>query len=316
VSLPTTVAAYDDLLRHERFAADHTPTVVLRLGRPPASKVLAQWLAASGARQVQVDPSGRWIDPEHTAALTVTADPTALCRALWARLKGATGTPWGARWTAAEAGAQDAIGRTLADRAEPTEPGVARDVLAALPEGANLVVSSSMPVRDVEWYGAPRDGVRVLANRGANGIDGVVSTAVGVALGSAAPTVLLIGDVAFLHDANGLLGATARGIDLTVVVVDNDGGGIFEFLPQATTVPRERFELLFGTPHGVDPLLVALAHGVVGVSVTDGRHVGPVVAGSAREGGVRLVRVQTERRANVAVHDEIHRAVAAALGPG
>ena len=99
------------------------------------------------------------------------------------------------------------------------------------------------------------------------------------------------------------------------MVVDNDGGGIFEFLPQATSVPRERFELLFGTPHGVDPLLVALAHGVVGVSVTDGRHVGPVVAGSAREGGVRLVRVRTERRANVAVHDEIHRAVAAALGP-
>ncbi len=309
------MAAYDDLLRHERFAADHTPTVVLRLGRPPASKVLAQWLAASGARQVQVDPSGRWIDPEHTAAVAVTADPAALCRALSARLTGGTRTPWGARWTSAEASAQDAIGRTLADRAEPTEPGVARDVLAALPDGANLVVSSSMPVRDVEWYGAPRDGVRVLANRGANGIDGVVSTAVGVALGSATPTVLLIGDVAFLHDANGLLGATARGIDLTVVVVDNDGGGIFEFLPQATSVPRERFELLFGTPHGVDPLLVALAHGVVGVSVTDGRHVGPVVAGSAREGGVRLVRVQTERRANVAVHDEIHRAVAAALGP-
>jgi 2-succinyl-5-enolpyruvyl-6-hydroxy-3-cyclohexene-1-carboxylate synthase len=119
-----------------------------------------------------------------------------------------------------------------------------------------------MPVRDVEWYAAPRRSVRVHANRGANGIDGVVSTAVGVAAASGSPTALLVGDVAFLHDVNGLLGAHDRGADLLVVVVDNDGGGIFSFLPQASEVDAERFEQLYGTPHGLDLVAVARAHGV------------------------------------------------------
>ncbi len=139
---------------------------------------------------------------------------------------------------------------------------MARALVAALPDGSTLVSSSSMPVRDVEWYSAPRAGVRHLANRGANGIDGVVSTAVGVALATGGPTALLIGDIALLHDTNGLLGLRARDADLTVVVVDNDGGGIFSFLPQAASVERTRFEQLFGTPHGVDPLALAAAHGL------------------------------------------------------
>ncbi len=172
-----------------------------------------------------------------------------------------------------------------------------------------------MPVRDVEWYGVARSGLRVLSNRGANGIDGVTSTAVGVALGRAGrPTVLLTGDVAFLHDGSGLLGAAGRGIDLTVVVVDNDGGGIFSFLPQAAALAPARFETLFGTPHGVDPLALAAAHGIAGSDVAEAAAVGPAVAAAVAAGGVRVVRVRTDREANVKVHDELHRAVAAALG--
>jgi 2-succinyl-5-enolpyruvyl-6-hydroxy-3-cyclohexene-1-carboxylate synthase len=170
-----------------------------------------------------------------------------------------------------------------------------------------------MPVRDVEWYAAPRDGIRIESNRGANGIDGVVSTAVGVALGTGGPTALLIGDVAILHDANGLLAAASRGIDLTVVVVDNDGGGIFEFLPQASSVERPRFEQLFGTPHDVDVLALAAAHGLPGLDVLAADDLAPVVAASVREGGVRVIRVRTDRQANVTLHDELHRAVAAAI---
>ncbi|HKA02813.1 MAG TPA: 2-succinyl-5-enolpyruvyl-6-hydroxy-3-cyclohexene-1-carboxylic-acid synthase [Acidimicrobiales bacterium] len=305
---PTTVAAFDTLLRHTGFAADHTPEVVLRLGQPPASKVLNQWLAGSGARQVQVAASPAWVDPEHSAAVRVVADPTASCTALEKRITGSTGTPWLARWQHAEARAQTAIDAVLAAHPEPTEPGVARALLATLAPGTTLMASSSMPIRDLEWYGAPRDGVRVLANRGANGIDGVVSTAVGAALGTGAPTALLIGDVALLHDSNGLLGLTGRDVDLTIVVVDNDGGGIFSFLPQATALPAERFEQLFGTPHGVDPAALAAVHGIPTCG-WDG--LGEVLKAGR---GARLVRVRTDRAANVVVHDEINRAVMAALG--
>jgi 2-succinyl-5-enolpyruvyl-6-hydroxy-3-cyclohexene-1-carboxylate synthase len=313
IPAPTTVAAFDDLLRHPRFAADHVPEVVLRLGAPPASKVLAQWLAASGAAQVHVGGTG-WSDPEHTAALRLVADPGLVCDALAAgTLGGAAGTPWLARWRHAEERAQRAIATVLEAHREPTEPGTARRLLAAVPDGVTIVVSSSMPVRDLEWYAAPRAGVRVVANRGANGIDGVVSTAVGVAVGSGAPVVLLIGDVAFLHDANGLLGVTRRGVDLVVVVVDNDGGGIFSFLPQADVVDPVRFEQLFGTPHGVDPVALAAVHGVLGQRVDTEAALEPALAASLAAGGVHLVHVPTDRGTNVAVHAEVHRAVAAAL---
>jgi 2-succinyl-5-enolpyruvyl-6-hydroxy-3-cyclohexene-1-carboxylate synthase len=309
---PNTVTTFDDLLRHEPFARDHTPTVVLRLGRPPASRLLAEWLAVSGAHQVQVVTTPAWVDPEGTAARRVIADPTALCRDLAKRISAASRTPWAARWRRAEERAQAAIATTVAELGRPTEPRVARALVAGLPDGSTLVASSSMPIRDVEWYAAPRDGLRILANRGANGIDGVVSTAVGVALASTTPTALLVGDIAFLHDQNGLLGLAAREPDLTIVVVDNDGGGIFSFLPQATEVPEERFETLFGTPHGVDALAVAALHGLPTRELDDLDDFAGLI--NARGGGPRVVRVRTDRADNVAVHRAIHEAVAGALG--
>ncbi len=303
--LPTTVGAFDGVLRHPAFAADHTPAVVLRLGHPPASKVLNQWLASSGAMQVQVAAAG-WIDPEHSAAVRVTADPTDVAHELAKRMNGASGTPWLARWQRADERAQDAIDRVVAAGTAATEPAIARRLLAALPAGATVVASSSMPIRDLEWFGRPRADVRVVANRGANGIDGVVSTAVGVALATG-PTALLIGDVALLHDSNGLLGAARRAVDLTIVCIDNDGGGIFSFLPQAAALAPERFEQLFGTPHGVDLGALAAVHGV---PTSGWEHLDEALAAGP---GVRLVLVRTDRAANVAVHDELNRAIAAAL---
>jgi 2-succinyl-5-enolpyruvyl-6-hydroxy-3-cyclohexene-1-carboxylate synthase len=277
---------------------------VLRLGEPPASKVLAQWLAASGARQVAVQAPGRWLDPDRTAEIVVAADPSRLVAALAKRLGGAaaSGAPWLARWAHAEEVAQRAIDLRVATSGGPCEPGVARQLMASLPDGASLVVSSSMPVRDLEWFAAPRGGVDVFSNRGANGIDGVVSTAVGVALARSSPTALLIGDVALLHDSNGLLNAATRNIDLTIVVVDNDGGGIFSFLPQASELSAEVFERLFGTPHRVDVVALAAVHGI------------PEVDAVGEGSGVRLVRVRTDRAENVKVHDELNRAVIDALG--
>lgn len=306
---PSTVAAFDALLRDPGFAEAHRPEVVVRLGEAPASKVLEQWIASSGAAQVVVAPT--WLDPHRRADHVVRAEPSAWCAVLAAAVDVPADDEWCRSWTEADARAQRAVDAVLAGHEEATDPFVARAVVAEA-EGT-LVVASSMPVRDVEWYGAPRAGLRVVANRGANGIDGVVSTAAGVAAGSGRPVTALVGDLAFLHDANALLGLAARNLDLTIVVTDNRGGGIFSFLPQATALAPDRFEQLFGTPHDVDLPSLAAVHGIpaFGVHVAEG--IVPALRAARATGGTHVVVVPTDRGANPGVHDEIHAAVAAAL---
>jgi 2-succinyl-5-enolpyruvyl-6-hydroxy-3-cyclohexene-1-carboxylate synthase len=314
IPAPTSIAAADALLRSEPFAGGHRPEVVIRLGGPWASKVLNGWLASLECEQVLVDPYGVWMDPDRTADVVAACDPTILCLALAESDVTAADRTWMRDWAAGERAAQQAIDDVLGRHPEPTEPGVARTLASVLPQGASLVTSSSMPVRDVEWYAAPREGLRVLANRGANGIDGVVSTAFGAALAdSANPTVALLGDLAFLHDQGALLGAAASGVACTLVVVDNDGGGIFSFLPQAGALSKARFEQLFGTPHGADLAAIARAHGVMVTQATAAADVGPAVLEAVAAGGVRMVHIRTDRAANVDVHNEIHEAVIAAL---
>ena len=312
---PSTVAHWDALLRLPDFVERHQPDVVLRIGAPPASKVLAEWLAQSTADQVVLPPTSGLADPQRRAALVVSAPAPTTLDALRSPLSSRRAEPgWRNSWVSAGALAATAISQVLARYVEPVEPGVARSVLQALPDGTDLVVSSSMPVRDLEWFGAPRQGVRVLANRGANGIDGVVSTAVGVAL-AGRPTVALLGDLAFLHDANGLLRLRERKVDLTFVVVDNDGGGIFSFLTQRADLEPEQFELLFGTPHGVDLLTLAALHDLRGGEITEQASVARTVATAVHDGGVRVLVVRTDREANVEVHATLDAAVAEALLP-
>ncbi len=311
------VGTADAVLRDVDAAVALRPDAVVHIGAPVASRVVNEWVAAAGAVEVRVGAHG-WTDPAHRAALRIAAPAAAVADVLVGGLvDGALGSVpepgWVERWAAVEAAAQGAIAATVAAEADPTEPATARAVLAALGPGSRLVVSSSMPVRDLEWYGAPRQDVVVHANRGANGIDGVVSTALGVALATGAPTVCLIGDVALLHDASALVGAAARPVTLTIVVVDNDGGGIFSFLPQATDPGGAAFEELFGTPHGTDLRLLAAAHGLVTIEPAEPTEVGPAVRASLAAGGVRLVRVATDRAANVAAHRRIHAAVQAAV---
>ena len=308
----TTVTHLDAILRSPRAAEVLTPEVIVRLGAPGSSRVVNEWLAASGAPEIVLGAPA-WSDPAGTAALVSGDDPTpfleAACRA--------GGEPdaggWLDAWQAASRAAAKALADELDGEATATEPGVARSVAAALPDGARLVISSSMPIRDVERYAVPRCGLTTLANRGANGIDGVVSTALGVALGSGAPTALLVGDIALLHDSNGLLGAAARNADLVCVVVDNDGGGIFSFLPQATALAPQRFETLFGTPHGIDLVALASAYGVDARRLTPGEDVAAAVTRAVAEGGVRVLVVPTDRAANVAVHRRLDEAMAAAV---
>lgn len=317
VPAPHVVAHFDALVRVPALAEALAPEVVVRLGGAPASKVLATWLDGLGNRQVGVHADGLRIDPGRALSEVVAGDPGAVCRRLAPLVAPAPGS-WLDRWQAAEAAAAAALGDVLDAPGSLREPAVARTVAANVPDGGTLVVSSSMPVRDLEWYAAPRKGLRVLANRGANGIDGVVSTALGVALASsgrpAGPVVALVGDVAMLHDATSLVGLAGREVDLTVVVVDNDGGGIFSFLPQASALDPAAFEVLFGTPHGAEIGALAAACGVPSATVGTVAELAEVV-GSGTGAGARVVVVRTDRADNVEVHESLHEATGAAVVP-
>jgi len=295
----------DAILRHGPSAEILTPRVILRVGEPPASKVVNQWVGRSGARVVAVSPTGRRIDPEGVVSAHVACDVAAVAEAL----KAAPATPdFLVAWQKAEEIARASIARTMDSTALITEPWVARAVASSCADDEILLLSSSMPVRDVEWF-ADRCPRLVFANRGVNGIDGVMSTGVGLALGSGRRVTVLIGDVAFLHDSNALINLRQRDVSLRVVVVDNRGGGIFSFLDQAKSLEREQFELLYGTPHDTDLAALARAHGV-NVSVASTRDDFDKTLDEL-DTGVLVVR--TRRDENVIDHQHLNDAVAADL---
>lgn len=318
----------------------HRPEVVLRLGHPTLSRGVLTHLA--DVATVQVTASGL-VDPARRVATAVTAEPARFVAALLRVLghdqtvaaAGAAGagagsgadsdvgpdsgvgpgsdpgdhrasrraraaSEWLAAWQAAGARAADVVADHL-DVAAAPEPAVARRVAAAT-AGRPLVVASSLPIRDVADFAGADAGARVFANRGLAGIDGFVSTAVGVATISG-PTVALAGDLSFLHDHNGLLVPDPDAVDLDLVVVDNDGGGLFHHVP-AVQVPE--FEQVFATPHGRDLVAIARAAGAEAVEVGVDE-VGEVLARPA--GGLRVVVVRTDRHAGAAARTAMFRAV-------
>jgi 2-succinyl-5-enolpyruvyl-6-hydroxy-3-cyclohexene-1-carboxylate synthase len=184
-----------------------------------------------------------------------------------------------------------------------------------LPAGAVLYAGNSMPVRDLDTFLPSASGsLRCLSNRGANGIDGVVSSALGASAAGAGPVVLVIGDISLYHDLNGLLAARKHDLDLLVVLVNNDGGGIFSFLPQANTDAAD-FELLFGTPHGLDFQPFVEGYGGRFTRVADWPAFAKATADGLAHGGLQVVEVPTERARNVVLHRAVWRVVAEALAP-
>jgi 2-succinyl-5-enolpyruvyl-6-hydroxy-3-cyclohexene-1-carboxylate synthase len=302
------VEAYDALLRDPGWTAAHRPDVVLRLGAPPTSKPLNQLVA--GARLVVVDADG-WRDPEQGAAEVVHGDPAALLEAAAGRLAGEPGA-WRRAWVEAGAAASAALERRLA--APPLHEGAAVRALAdALPADAQVVIGSSMPIRDADtFWPAAGPWQRFLANRGASGIDGLVSTAFGAAAAAPGrPTVLLVGDLSLYHDMNGLWAARRHGLRVTVVVLDNDGGGIFGFLPQAEH--PDVFEELFGTPLGLRLADVARLYDLPYREVADAAGLPAALRGALGEAGTSLVRVAFDRAGSVAGHRACWAAVSEAL---
>jgi 2-succinyl-5-enolpyruvyl-6-hydroxy-3-cyclohexene-1-carboxylate synthase len=303
------IAAYDVLLRDGPFAERVRPDLVLRFGEMPTSKNLRAWLEASGADVLAVDPHGGWNEPSKRAAALLRADPVELA-AGWAARAGRGDRSYAETWIAAEQAAQEAIDAALDDGGPPTEPALHRALGTAHRDGDLVYTASSMPIRDQEAFlAAAATDARFLCNRGANGIDGLVSSGIGAAAASGRPTTIVTGDLGLLHDVGGLAAlATVEAPPVRILVIDNDGGGIFQFLPHAGILDGEEFEALFGTPREFEAERAAALFRLPYRAVDDLAELPEALVA-----GTGLIEVVVDRQANVAEHRRLAAAVGAAI---
>lgn len=307
------VTAYDLLLRDVAFAENAAPELVLRFGEMPTSKPLRAWLAASDADQIAVDPLGGWNEPSRRAAALLRADPAELAAGWAARL--GEDRPAPAMWLEAERAAREAIedelmgGGGAASAQAITEPALQLALGAAYRDGDLVYTASSMPIRDQEAFLPPGDADALfLSNRGANGIDGLISSGIGAALATGRPTTIVTGDLGLLHDIGALAALRDVSTPVRIVVIDNDGGGIFRFLPQEQALERDEFEALLGTPRGVD---VAKAAALFDLP----HHRLDALADlpDALAAGTGLIEVPVNRQTNVDLHRRLADHVSAAI---
>jgi 2-succinyl-5-enolpyruvyl-6-hydroxy-3-cyclohexene-1-carboxylate synthase len=308
------VSSYDVIARTR--PAELEPELIVRTGDMPTSKPLRQWLGAiDELDQIVIDPTADWREPTRRAATIVRADPIATARSLGERLgrlrpgaSAVAGAPFAAGWLESERAVSAAVDDRLAALGELSEPGVWLSLGRALRDGDSVLAASSMPVRDLEAFLRPGpEGVLFAANRGANGIDGLVSTAAGLAAGSGARTWAVLGDLALFHDLGGL--AVAREVpELRLIVIDNSGGGIFHFLPQAEAMPAGEFEALLGTPAGLDPVAAAELFGIEAEAPANPAELDRALAGEAR-----MIAVRTDRRRNLELHRRLSEVAASAV---
>ena len=336
------IAHYDALLRDETFAAGTRPDLVIRVGDLPVSKPLRTWLAGLGdVPQVALDPEGAWQDPASVLNDSLALKPATALAELTALVSLPTATSttgqrttpaevqprlsptdpdWLAGWRAADERAAEAILGVLGP-ADLSEPAIAVELGVLLGETATLFVASSMPVREIETFWPVReDPPRVLCNRGANGIDGTVASAFGAAAHGEDPVVLLIGDVALAHDIGGLLAAQRLNLKLTIVLVDNGGGGIFDFLPVSRAAMAREADIYtrhIATPTGLDFTKAAALYGLAHERVETIPAFRAALERALLPGaGSAIVQVQTDRASNVELHSRVWAAVASALSAG
>lgn len=304
---PHAVSTYLDLLTHPATRAWLAPETVLSVGRPGLSREILA-LLGSGVPHTVVDPRPQWADPARTASRRLRTLPRA-------------GTPAAPDWLDAWRSA-DGIARTaldgLLDRSGLSEPRVVRDILRLIPDDSLCLIGASMPIRDADRTMWPRHGPGIVANRGLSGIDGAVSTAVGVALARQARrggrTYAILGDLSLLHDVNGLmLGPLQRLPELTIVVINNNGGGIFSLVDH--TSEAAGFEVLFGTPHNARMAdLASAAAWPYSTAATPGE-----LPALLAEPGPRVIEIRTDRTKNAELHRQmrrhLHTALDAADGP-
>ncbi len=315
------IDSFDAFLRDEAILTGLAPEVVIRFGATPVSKPMSQFLERNPqALQIVVDEGEAWTDPQRTTGQFFYADPVAFCEAISDSVRrhrgghdGTQSSEWLTLWHRLNEVTTTALDTAMDGAGGVSEPAVFRRLARLLPDDSLVYAGNSMPVRDLDtFFPASQRPVRFLANRGASGIDGVVSAALGAAAVSPRPVVLVIGDLSLYYDMNGLLAARRHHLNATIILINNDGGGIFSFLPQAGRA--DHFEELFGTPHGLDFRHAAQMYGLDYALARSPDEFDSAVRRSIANDGVSLIEVRTDRDENVAVHRNIWAQVSQALG--
>lgn len=294
------IETYDTFLRDEEAKNSFCPDLVLRFGAMPISKFLLQFLKNyREAKHLVVDADAGWRDPAGLATNMIYCGEEMLCQEVLKRIPACLNQTWLHRWQAVN----DVTKRVLAsirDEEELSEGKLFFLLNELMPKNSTLFVGNSMPIRDLDTFFFCNDrDIKTLGNRGANGIDGIVSTALGVST-VLDNTVLVIGDLSFYHDMNGLLAAKLQKQNITILLINNDGGGIFSFLPQASE--KEYFELLFGTPHGLDFSYAAKLYEGKYQKVTSWVEFQQAFTSSFTIPGLKMIEVSTERESNLEKH--------------
>jgi 2-succinyl-5-enolpyruvyl-6-hydroxy-3-cyclohexene-1-carboxylate synthase len=318
------ISSYDAFLRIDSFIENAQPELVLRFGAMPTSKPVLLYLKRYASCPLAViDGHGGWEEPTQLASELIHADPIALCQGLLNVLEQLaengekqpfTSQEWITMWQDADKVTRQTIQAAIQDFNEFFEGRVFTELANLGLDGITLYAGNSMPVRDLDTFFWPtRERIRMMGNRGASGIDGVVSSALGASAGAGQnrPTILVLGDLSFFHDLNGLLAARLHGLNLTIVLINNDGGGIFSFLPQAAY--PEHFEQLFGTPTGLDFRLAVQMYGGQYQRVESWEQFRKGVRRGLDTGGLHVIEVPTERASNVKMHRQLWERVGDAL---
>ncbi len=297
------VDSYDVLLRNDGFSETHHPEAIIQLGDPPVSKTLQQFMATASCRfHLMVAQPGTWPDPLHVVTDVAPVGVLEFCAAMATAVDDIARPPsWLDEWLSASAKVRSALDEMLAGETAMFEAKVITETIRLIPDGSLVYVGNSMPVRDLDTFvgRAPRD-LALSANRGANGIDGVLSSALGAAAVRERPTILILGDLSCLHDIGALQIAARYPIHLLVIVINNDGGGIFSFLPQARL--GDPFETFFATPHGLDFERVSALGRARYTPAKSWNSFQAAVSVALDKPGLHLIEISSERNRNLETH--------------
>lgn len=299
------IEGYDSILKDPEMIDTLKPDLILRFGPMPVSKPLMLMLKNNpDITQIIVDPSEEYRDPTLNASHIIVSDHTSFCEDLIEVITETSSSKYYDNWILCNSVFQELVDHELGNVNDLFEGKIVRELQQVLPNGSRLVVGNSMPIRDVDTFFRNTDKeISILANRGANGIDGVVSTALGISAASTNSTFLLIGDLSFFHDLNGLLAAKINNLDLTIILVNNDGGGIFSFLPQSKE--EKHFETLYGTPIGIDFSKVVDMYQGQYEKMNSWDQLHSYFQDKWSKKGLKVIEIETDRKTRVKIHREM-----------